>query len=165
MESGGRLRAALEESFYNVAVTSDEMWRAVGRQLRDARLTRQWKPIDVERAGGPSYKTVQAIEQGEAGAIESLDKCARALDLSIVDILYSVLESRVRPLSPEAAQVVRKFSETTIEGRTALLAVANALQPAGEMTGMPPIPGGAATPPTPSPPRPGRPGSKRRTGG
>jgi len=82
------------------------MLHAVGEELQRARLSRKLKPTDVERLGGPSYKTVQAIEEGEAGHIESLDKCARALDLSIIDVLYSVLSRRETPLSPEAALIV-----------------------------------------------------------
>jgi hypothetical protein len=118
------------------------MWQGVGEHLQRARLALKWKPIDVERAGGPSYKTVQAIENGEAGNTESLDKCARALGLSIVDVLHHVLSTRETPLSPEAAHIVRKFNETTIAGRTALLSVANALPPAQSTSGTIPIPGG-----------------------
>jgi len=143
---GGRVLNMLEEISYTlVDVNSSEMWQAVGEQLQRARLLRKWKPIDVERAGGPSYKTVQAIENGEAGNTESLEKCARALNLSIVDVLYAVLASRETPLSPEAAHIVRKFTETTIAGRTALLSVANALPPAQSTSGTVPIPGAAAT--------------------
>lgn len=113
---------------YNVTnVTPEELWSAVGETLQRARLSRKLKPMDVERAGGPSYKTVQAIEAGDVGTVDSLDKCARALGLSLVDVLYAVLASRETPLSPEAAQIVRRFSETTIAGRAALLQVANAL--------------------------------------
>lgn len=121
------MRAALGESFYNVAVTAGELWRAVGKKLELARHERKWRPMDVERAGGPSYKTVQAIELGQAGNVKGLEKCARALDLDLVDILYAVLESQVTPLTPEAAHVIRAFSETTVAGRTAMLALANAL--------------------------------------
>jgi hypothetical protein len=156
------LRASLGESFYNVPVTPAEMWQQVGRQLERARLDRKWRPIDVERAGGPSYKTVQAIEAGDAGHVDSLEKCARALDLSIVDIVHAVLASTVTPLSPEAAHVVRKFTETTVAGRQALLAMANALPPAPGPTG-PASPPAAAAPVMPRPPRPGRPAALRRT--
>lgn len=154
----------LETISYTVGnVTSTEMLQAVGEELQRARLARKWRPIDVERAGGPSYKTVQAIENGEAGNFESLDKCAAALQLSIVDVFYSVLASRETPLSPEAAHIVQKFSQTTIAGRTALLSVANALPPAQSSSGTVPIPGGAAGPRGPRPLRPGPPGAKRRT--
>jgi urease gamma subunit len=72
-------------------VNLEELLLAVGKHLQQARLDRKWKVTDVEHAGGPSYKTVQVIEDGQAGHIESLDKCARALDLSIVDVIYSQL--------------------------------------------------------------------------
>ena len=158
------MRAPLEETFYNVGVTPAEMWQAVGKVLERARLDRKWRPVDVERAGGPSYKTVQAIDAGDAGTVEMLEKYAHALGLSIVDILDSVLTSTRTPLTPEAAHVVRKFYGTTVEGRHAMVTVSNALPLADEMTGTPPIPVGAAAPPTPRPPRPGPRGVKRRTG-
>lgn len=140
----------VEQNSYTVGtVTPADMWQAVGKELQRARLARKWKPIDVERAQGPSYKTVQAIENGEAVNIESLDKCARALQLSIVDVLYAVLASRETPLSPEAAHIVRKFNETTIAGRQAILSVANALPPAQSTTGTAPIPGAVAGPKAP----------------
>ncbi|HJS76757.1 MAG TPA: helix-turn-helix transcriptional regulator [Burkholderiales bacterium] len=128
------MRALLGETFYNVSVTTAEMWLAVGKKLQQARLEKNWLPTEVERVGGPSYKTVQAIEKGKAGNVEKLDQCARALGLDIVDILYSVLESRVTPLSPEAAHLVRKFTETTVAGRHALISMADALPPAGATT-------------------------------
>jgi len=141
------LPQTLEQNSYTVgAVTSAEMWQGVGEHLQRARLARKWKPIDVERAGGPSYKTVQAIENGDVGNPESLDKYASALHLALVDIVYAVLSSRETPLSPEAAHIVRKFNETTIAGRSALLSVANALPPAQSTSGTAPIPGGAAGP-------------------
>jgi len=147
---GGQLPETVEVFFYNVtSVTSAEMWQSVGEELQRARLRRKWKPLDVERAGGPSYKTVQAIEAGDVGTVESLDKYARALHLSIVDILYSVLASRETPLSPEASQIVRRFSETTIAGRAALLQVANALPSSIDVVGTAPIPGAAPTPRAP----------------
>jgi hypothetical protein len=162
-QGGNGVRASLGEVFYNVTVTPAELWKAVGVALQRARLDRHEKPIDVERAGGPTYKTVQAIEAGDAGTVDSLEKCARALDLSIVDVLHAVLESRVTPLSPEAAQIVRKFAETTVAGRTALLATANALPLAETPAGPPLKAAGAGTPPKAGPPRPGRRAARRRT--
>lgn len=104
--------------------------------------------MDVERAGGPSYKTVQAIEAGDIGTVDSLDKCATALGLSLVDVLSSVLTAQLTPLSPEAAQVVRKFAETTVEGRHALVAIAKALPASGER-----LADAAGAPATAHPPR------------
>lgn len=155
------MRATLEESFYTVDVTSADMLLAVGLALQRARLARKWTLSQVEKHGGPSYKTVQTIEEGTAGNFESMDKCAHALDLEIVDVLDSVLRSRETPLTPEAAMIVRVFNETTVELRTAFVALANAakaLQAAA--------PAGPATEPAPATPRPPRPApkvTKRRT--
>ena len=154
-----RLRASLGKTFYNSNVTPAELWLAVGHVLTRTRLDRKWRPIDIERSGGPSYKTVQAIESGEVGTVESLEKHARALDLSIVDILQAILAKTVTPLSPEAAQIVRKFSTTTVEGRQALLAIANALPTVEAPSPTPP----PATPARTYPPRPARRTVKPRT--
>jgi hypothetical protein len=135
------------------------MWRALGKYLRDARLDRQLRPTDVERAGGPSYKTVQAIEDGQAGNTESLDKYATALGLQLPDIINAVLEARETPLSPEAAYIVKIFNETTIAGRAALLAMANALPPARSDV---PGSGGGAAPQAPHQWRPAPPETGRR---
>ena len=120
---------------------------------------------DVEKHGGPSYKTVQTIEEGTPGAFESLDKCAHALGLEIVDVLDAVLTSRVQPLTPEAAMIVRVFNETNVEGRHAFVALANAakLLQAAEATGPSPKPTEETTPPTPHPPRPAPKATRRRT--
>lgn len=151
------MRARVEETSYNVDVTPAELWIGVGRELQRVRLENGWKPIDVERAGGPSYKTVQAIERGEAGAVDSLDKCASALGVSIVDIIFAVGESRLKPLSPEAAHLVRAYAETTLEGRTAMVALAHAVPRAA-------TPGpGSAEGPTPRAPRRRRPGPRETT--
>lgn len=154
--------ARVEEIFYNVDVTSAELWKAVGKALKLRRVEMNWRPIDVERAGGPSYKTVQAIEAGDAGTVESLDKCARALELSIVDILQAVIESKLTPLTPEAAHVVRKFNQMTVRGRSAIVALADAL-PRAASPAVPPSPDAEATPTKPRPPRVVPPGVKRRT--
>jgi hypothetical protein len=154
---------ALEEVSYTVgAVNLEELLLAVGKHLQQARLDRKWKVTDVQQAGGPSYKTVQVIEEGQAGHIESLEKCAHALDLSIVDVLFTVLAERETPLSPEAARLVRAFTEAATDGRMALLAMATALL-ARSPTGTPPTPDGAAGPAAPRRSRPGPRGIKRRS--
>lgn len=131
---GNNLQGSKGDNSYNVGVTPDEMWRAVGELLLVRRTRKQWNPIDVERAGGPTYKTVQAIELGEVGRVDMLEKHAHALGLSIVDIMRTVLDQTRAPLTPETEQIVRKFEQTTVEGRQALLALTRALpdaQPEG----------------------------------
>ncbi len=142
------MRAALGESFYNVTVTPAEMWWEVGKVLQRARLDKEWTLTDVQDHGGPTYKTVKAIEAGKAGNVENLKKTAAALDLSIVDVLYSVLSAREKKLSPEAAFVVRRFEETTVGGRTALVATATALPTEVPEGPIPPPPPDADTPAT-----------------
>lgn len=121
------MRAPLGETFYNVDMEPAELWLKVGKILKQYRVDRNLKPIEIQRKHGPSYKTVQAIEAGKAGTLESLDKYAKALDLSIVDILQSILDSSKGQLTPEAAHVVRKFYETTVAGRQAFLSLSNAV--------------------------------------
>jgi hypothetical protein len=118
------VRAAVGEVFYNVSVNPAEMWWEVGKVFQRARLDKGWTLMDVQMHGGPTGKTVKAIEAGKAGTVENLKKTAVALDLSIVDVLYSVLSKREKKLSPEAAFVVRRYEETTVAGRTALVATA-----------------------------------------
>lgn len=152
--------APLGESFYNVDVNPADLWIQVGKVFERHRIDRKWRPIDVQRADGPSYKTVQAIENGIVGTVESLDKYARVLDLSIVDILQSVLAASVTPLTPEAAHVVRIFYGTTVAGRTAIMALSNAL-PLETVAAVTPLPA-AGAPAVPRPPRPALPAGARR---
>ena len=70
------MRAPLEETFYNVDVSADDFWRDIGEELLKLRHRRQWLPTDVEKNGGPSYKTVQAIEHGKIGNLQSLEQHA-----------------------------------------------------------------------------------------
>jgi len=139
------------------------MWRAIGKYLQDARLERKWTPTEVERAGGPTYKTVQAIEDGQVGNVESLDKCALALGLQLPDIVNHVLKARETPLSPEAAHIVKKFNEMTIDGRAVLLQVANVLPLAASPAAARPNPAGRATRRSTPSPRPAPLGAGRRT--
>lgn len=143
------MRTALGEVFYNVSVTPAEMWRGVGKVFQDARLEKGWTLTDVQDHGGPTYKTVKAIEAGKAGNVENLKKTAEALNLSIVDVLYSVLSAREKKLSPEAAFVVRRFEETTVGGRTALVATAAAVETAAPEAPIQPTPADVETLVTP----------------
>lgn len=116
-----------EQITYNARVTPDEFWEAVGELLAKARRKRNWKPIDVERHGGPNYKAVQDIDRGVVKKVEMLARYADALGLSLLDILRSALDRSAKSITPEAAQILRKFEQTTVEGRQALLSLAQAL--------------------------------------
>lgn len=119
-------------------MTPEELWRAVGEILLLQRNRKDWNASDVERHGGPTYKTVEKIEKGLIGNVDKLAMHAEALGLALVDVLRTALAKTTMPLSPEALQVVRKFEMTTIDGRQAFLQLARAL------------PDAASVPPTPS---------------
>jgi hypothetical protein len=146
-----------------VSVTPEELWRDVGKHFRQARLAKGWKFTHVERAGGPTSKTVQAIEAGHAGNVKNLVKCATALDIDFVAVLETVLSAHVTTLSPDASYLVRKFERTTVKGRSVLIGVADAL-PEEEVTTTPEPAPGAGTPPGPDRSRPGPQGTTRRSG-
>lgn len=112
---------------YNRAVTPDELWQGVGELLLKHRHRRHWNVTDVEKHGGPNYKTVEAIEHGKVGRVGPLAQHCEALGLQLVDVLRAALNETSQPISPEALQVVRKFEQTTVEGRQALLLMARAL--------------------------------------
>lgn len=115
-----------EISSYNVSVTADELWRHVGRILRDARETRRWSPSQTARRAGIDGKTITAIEAGEAGNVAKLQAHAEAFGMTIVDVLSAVLDRTKTPLSPEARQLLRRFERISVPARSALLLAAQA---------------------------------------
>lgn len=108
-------------------VTTPELWKALGDALTLRRKDRGWNHSDVERQGGPNYKTVANHERGRIIRVDKLEAHVNALGWTLSDLLRAVLGSAEQPLSPEAAQVVRVFQRTTVAGRQALLALAVAL--------------------------------------
>ncbi len=114
------------EISYALGVTDQDLWIAVGEQLLLRRNKLGLKPFDIDKAGGPNYTTVTAIERGEVGRVSSVTKYAEVMGLSVVAVLRTVLAAD-RALSPEAQEVVSKFERTTVAGRTALLSTAQAL--------------------------------------
>jgi hypothetical protein len=126
------MRGALEEIFYNARMQPDDLWRKLGKYLLGQRTDMGLKPIEVERRGGPSYKTVQTIDRGVIKSVQSVEQYAAAVGLNLADVLAELLTETKTPISAEAAQVVRKFEQTTVDGRSALLALARALPDAEE---------------------------------
>lgn len=112
---------------YNVGVNPDEMWKAVGRVLRDAREARKWNVSQASKRSGIDAKTIQTIEAGDAGNVEKLQLHAEAFGLSIVDVLSTVLEQTKEPLSPEAAMLLRQFEQLGVTNRRILVELAQSL--------------------------------------
>lgn len=113
---------------YDSRVTNEEFWRAVGEFLLIQRTRKGLNPIDIDRAGGPDYATVQSIEKGKVGQTRTLEGHANALGMSLPDLFRAVLSSEdTEPATPELTQVVKKFRSTDVLGRQAMLALAQAL--------------------------------------
>lgn len=110
------------------AVTAKQFWQAVGEQLLIQRTRKGWNPIDVERAGGPNYATVQAIERGEIGRVDKLAQHAKALSVDLVDVMTTVLKTDAPTLAPEERLLIRKYQTSSLRGRRALVAMAEALE-------------------------------------
>lgn len=129
MGGGNRLRAPAGLFSYNAHMRSGDLWRAVGRKLREVR----------ERQPGPTFmahfadlaeidvNTAKAIERGDPRSITKLEDYAFALGLSIVDVFSTVLKAAERPPTPEAAALVRYFENLGVEDRRLLLASAERL--------------------------------------
>lgn len=121
--------AKLERVFYTVRVTPEELWKKVGALLWDRRERSLGWPdwSDVEHHGGPSYQTISNHEQGWIKSTSKLAQHCEALGLELVDVLRAALDSTREHASPEALQIVRKYEQTTVQGRAALFAIAQAL--------------------------------------
>jgi transcriptional regulator with XRE-family HTH domain len=115
------LRANLGNYSYNVRVTTDELWRRVGRVLMDERLKRRQNWTEAGAKAGVDPKTIQSIEQGEPGNVEKLAAHATAFGMSIVDVIASVLKATEEQPSREAVTLLRIFETLTEPDRTVLL--------------------------------------------
>jgi hypothetical protein len=140
-----------EEDLYTALVDPAELWEAVGDILRKRRLRLGWhNPIDVQKHGGPTYHIVTEHEHGRIRTVAKLAQHADTLGLTLVDVLRTALEKASNRISPEAAAILRKFQQTSPEGRQALFLMAKALPPVvGEE---PATPGGPPTVPPRSEP-------------
>jgi len=104
-------------------MTSPELWRAVGRELRDARerLGKKWNHIAKETRPRLDAKTQQDIERGHPGTLETVERYAQALGLSIVDVLSAVLKDAEQRPTTEVAAVLRYFEQLDAENRWLVL--------------------------------------------
>lgn len=93
---------------YDERVTEAEFWQAVGKQLAEHRKRHKGTHRAIKANGGPSNKTVQAIEDGDVGQLAALRVYAKVLRVDLLDIFRSVL-SVDENTSPELQHVVRSF--------------------------------------------------------
>lgn len=135
---------------YNATMTSSDLWRAVGRELRDERERqgKKWNQIKKDTTPKLDSKTQQDIEQGRPGTLETVERYAQALGLSIVDVLSGVLTAAAQRPTREAAALLRCFEQLDAKNRMLVLWTATRLLE------QQPAPDGEAGPaPVPVPPR------------
>ena len=149
LRKGRRLHTSVGLLSYNAAMTFAELWRAVGRELRDVRERqgKKWNHVAKDTTPRLDSKTQQDIERGEPGMLETVERYAQALGLSSVDVLSGVLKTAEQRPTPEAAAVLRCFEQLDVENRRLVLWTAQRL------LAQQPVPDGEAGP-APEPVRP-----------
>ena len=115
------MRADSGKYSYNVAVTSDELWRRVGRVLTEERERRGLNWTQVGKLAGVDMKTIKAGERGKPKTVRALERHAEAFKMSLVDIVSAVIQETAAPLSPEAATLLRCFEALPVPDRQHVL--------------------------------------------
>lgn len=106
---------------YNGHVTTDEMWKQVGRLLKEHREERGITQVAVHEQTGVDMKTIRSIDAGEVSNLQKLQAYTEALGLTLVSVLTTVLDRSKVPLTPEARQLLERFGRISIHARQALL--------------------------------------------
>lgn len=127
---------------YNATMTTSDLWRAVGRELRDEREQQGLKWFHVSTKAKPKIdpKTLQAIERGDPGTMDTVERYAQVLGLSIVDVLSRVMKAAEERPTREAGALMRCFEQLDGENRMLVLWTARRL-----LEQQPPEPSGATT--------------------
>lgn len=145
-------------SGYVAGVTEAQFWARVGRELGEIRRRAGFdKTYTAYRAGAPATATLNDIEEGRIGNIDSLSAYCTTLKVSMLDVLRVALdEANEEPaLSADSRWVARMFQEGPDEdARKGMLALARS-QAAQ-------IAAGSASSPVDSPARQASGGGSRR---
>lgn len=101
---------------YAGGVNERELWRAVGRQLAEIRLRNRYDStlgFATEVHGAPAKNTIDKIERGDPGTLDTLEDYCKALGTSLVSVLKAVLdEAEDGPtLSADSLWVARMYQE------------------------------------------------------
>lgn len=107
--------------------------QSVADRLKARRLQLDWSLTDVQRHGGPTYHTVQKVEDGHLAAPAVMEKHITALGLNLRDVYVAALmppgcEPLYPLLSREAIDVARVYDHTIPLGQAALRQMAKALE-------------------------------------
>lgn len=131
---------------YVSSVTETQFWARVGRELAAIRLRAGYeKTYTAYRAGAPATATLNDIEEGRIGNIDSLSAYCATLKVSLLDVLRVALDEDDEDyrLSADAQWVGRMFQEGRDEdARKGMLALARsqAAQLAADSVESPAVP-------------------------
>ena len=99
---------------YVAGVTEKQFWARVGRELGEIRRRAGYdKTYSAYRAGAPATATLNDIEEGRIGNIDSLSAYCEALKVSLLDVLRVALDEAEEgpPLSADSLWVARMYQE------------------------------------------------------
>ena len=123
--SGKGLLVASDGQGYVFGVTDAKFWALVGSELAKMRLRAGFdRTYSAYRAGAPATATLNDIEEGRIGNVDSLSAYCAMLNVSVLDVFRSVLaEDDEHPLSADARFVAQMFQDGPNEDlREAILA-------------------------------------------
>ena len=127
-------------NFYDPPVTDADLWLAVGRALQARREAIGYsspKALQQARRDAQNERTMRSIEAGRPGNVTGLSDYCQILDLSLTDVIASVLPGV--NLSAGAMRVARAFDLSSLKMQRAVRAVL-------DIEETPPTPPESATP-------------------
>jgi hypothetical protein len=130
--SSKELLAGVGFLFYAGGVNERELWRAVGQQLADIRLRNRYDStlaFATDVHGAPAKNTIDKIERGDPGTLDTLEEYCKALGTNLVSVLRAVLDEAENgpTLSADSLWVARMYQEGPDEDlRAGMLGAAKA---------------------------------------
>lgn len=115
--SSKELLAGGEFLSYAGGVNERELWRAVGRQLAEIRLRNRYDStlgFATDVHGAPAKNTIDKIERGDPGTLDTLEEYCKALGTNLVSVLRAVLDESLdegATLSADSLWVARMYQE------------------------------------------------------
>ncbi len=117
-----------DASAYVLGVTEAEFWARVGSQLKAMRLRAGYdRTYTAYRAGAPATATLNDIEEGRIGNLDSLSAYCQLLNVSLVDVFRAAIGTDEPTLNADARWVAEMFQEgPDDDARKGMLALARA---------------------------------------
>ena len=138
-------------------VTTETFWKQVGLELERIRLRQDYPSTYAlytrHRDKAPAYNTLNDIEAGRPGYVDSINSYAAVLGVKLVDVFRHILGDGPAELDADAVRVALAFQNCANPTlRAGLLAMAEVLERAGTSAPVPqPPPAAPIAPPAASP--------------